>query len=215
MRSRVRAHHSHAFAPGEGWSDEEARVLPLPPNEHVRLLCQTSLGALFIVDDDRRYVRVNGPATRLLGASREEILGRPIDQFTPTEHCPRLEQLTAALRRHGTLEGQYEVLRGNGTRSWVRFRARYRFAAGEHLIAAVEAGRPGSSPAHEWIPALTPRERQVLELASEGRTTPQIAAALVISPATVKTHLEHIYRKLDVHDRVSAVARALRLEVIS
>lgn len=200
--------------PGEAWSDKEASVL-LVPDERIHLLCETSLGALFIVDDDLRYVRVNEPATRLLGASREEIVGRSIEQFTPPEHCPRLEQLSAALRNNGTLEGDYEVLRGNGTRGWVRFRARYQFGAGEHLIAAEEARRPGGSPAHERVPALTPRETQVLELASHGRTTPEIAAALVVSRATVKTHLEHIYGKLDAHDRVSAVARALRLGLIS
>ncbi|MBV8217793.1 MAG: helix-turn-helix transcriptional regulator, partial [Solirubrobacterales bacterium] len=90
--------------------------------------------------------------------------------------------------------------------------ARYQFAVGEHLIAAVEAGRPGGPPPHERVRALTPRERQVLELASRGRTTPEIA---VVSPATVKTHLEHIYGKLGAHDRVSAVAGALRLGPIS
>lgn len=186
----------------------------MPPDKRVRLLYETSLGALFIVDDRRRYVRVNEPATRLLSATREEILGRPIERFTPPEHCPRLAQLSAALRRNGHLEGEYEILRGNGTRGWVRFRARYRFAAGEHLIAAVETARPRGPLAHEFIPALTPREKQVLELASHGRTTREIAAALVVSPATIKTHLEHIYEKLDAHDRVSAVAMALRLGVI-
>jgi PAS domain S-box-containing protein len=184
-------------------------------DERVRLLCETSLGALFIVDDDRRYLRLNEPATRLLGAAREEIVGRSIEQFTPPEHCARLAQLSADLRHDGTVEGEYEVLRGNGTRGWVRFRACYQFAVGEHLIAAVESARPASPPPHACVRALTPRERQVLELASHGRTTPEIAAALVVSRATVKTHLEHIYGKLDARDRVSAVARALRLGLIS
>jgi PAS domain S-box-containing protein len=185
----------------------------VPLNDRVRVLCETSLDALFIVDDDRRYLRVNEPGTRLLGASREEIVGRPIEEFTPPESCPRLEQLSAALRRNGILEGDYEVLRRNGTRRWVRFRAHFRFAAGEHLIAAVETARSGASAA--CVPWLTPRERQVLELASDGRTTLEIAAGLVVSPATVKTHLEHIYEKLEARDRTSAVARALRLGLIS
>lgn len=184
-------------------------------DERVRLLCQISLGALFIVDDARRYVRVNEPATELLGASREEILGERIERFTPPEHCPRLEVLSAALRRNGNLEGDYEVLRGNGTRSWVKFRACCRFAAGEHLIAAVATTRPDELSLLDGMPVLTPREREVLELASHGHTTSQIAGALVVSPATVKTHLEHIYIKLGARDRVAAVARALRLGLIS
>jgi DNA-binding NarL/FixJ family response regulator len=58
--------------------------------------------------------------------------------------------------------------------------------------------------------SLTPREVQILTLAGQGLSVQTIAERLTISPATVKTHLEHIYRKLDVHDRTAAVVRALR-----
>jgi two-component system nitrate/nitrite response regulator NarL len=43
---------------------------------------------------------------------------------------------------------------------------------------------------------------------------PQIAAHLVLSPGTVKTHFQNIYRKWDVSDRACAVARALRQGLI-
>jgi DNA-binding CsgD family transcriptional regulator len=61
---------------------------------------------------------------------------------------------------------------------------------------------------------LSPREVQILQLASEGLSGPAIAARLVISPATVKTHFEHIYAKYDVPDRVAAVAKAIRAGLI-
>jgi DNA-binding NarL/FixJ family response regulator len=48
----------------------------------------------------------------------------------------------------------------------------------------------------------------VLELVARGTTNRQIAAALFISEATVKTHLLHLYGKLDVNDRAAAVAAA-------
>ena len=57
---------------------------------------------------------------------------------------------------------------------------------------------------------LTERERQVLELLADGRTTRQIAEALFVGEETVKTHLGHIYTPLGVADRVQAVALALR-----
>jgi DNA-binding CsgD family transcriptional regulator len=57
---------------------------------------------------------------------------------------------------------------------------------------------------------LSSREVQVLVLAAQGLSVRGIAEALTISPATAKTHLEHIYRKLGVRDRTAAVARALR-----
>lgn len=63
--------------------------------------------------------------------------------------------------------------------------------------------------------ALTPRELEVLELAADGCSARQIAARLVISPATVKTHFENIYPKLGATDRTGAVAAALRQRLIT
>src|SRR4051812_24403025 len=59
-------------------------------------------------------------------------------------------------------------------------------------------------------PVLTPRERAVLSLAAEGLGTRDIAHRLGVASATVKTHLQSVYAKLDVPDRTSAVATALR-----
>ncbi|MEA2249549.1 MAG: hypothetical protein QOH46_4078 [Solirubrobacteraceae bacterium] len=61
---------------------------------------------------------------------------------------------------------------------------------------------------------LSARELDVLRLAAEGNTGPQIADKLVLSPATVKTHFENIYEKLGVSDRAAAVAYALRIGLI-
>ena len=57
---------------------------------------------------------------------------------------------------------------------------------------------------------LTPREHEVLELLVDGKSTHEIAHALILGAETVKTHLTHIYQKLGVTDRVEAVAMALR-----
>jgi PAS domain S-box-containing protein len=61
---------------------------------------------------------------------------------------------------------------------------------------------------------LSEREIEVLRLAAEGLSGPAIAEQLVLSPATVKTHFEHIYEKLGVGDRAAAVAHALRTGLI-
>jgi PAS domain S-box-containing protein len=61
---------------------------------------------------------------------------------------------------------------------------------------------------------LSDREREVLRLAAEGNTGPEIAGRLVVSPATVKTHFENVYEKLGVGDRAAAVAHALRTGLI-
>ncbi len=61
---------------------------------------------------------------------------------------------------------------------------------------------------------LSAREVEVLGLAADGLTGPQIAERLFVSPTTVKTHFEHIYEKLGVGDRAAAVAHALRTGLI-
>jgi DNA-binding CsgD family transcriptional regulator len=61
---------------------------------------------------------------------------------------------------------------------------------------------------------LSAREIEILQLAAHGHTGPDIAGMLFISPATVKSHFEHIYPKLEVTDRAAAVAQALRSGLI-
>jgi DNA-binding NarL/FixJ family response regulator len=77
---------------------------------------------------------------------------------------------------------------------------------GEAVLSPAVAGRlmgQVRAPARE---ALTERELEVLRLVAGGSTNRETARALFISEATVKTHLLHIYEKLEVRDRASAVA---------
>ncbi len=62
---------------------------------------------------------------------------------------------------------------------------------------------------------LTHRELEVLALLADGRTNPQIAKALFISPKTASTHVSHILAKLSVGSRVEAATAAYRLGLIS
>jgi DNA-binding CsgD family transcriptional regulator len=63
-------------------------------------------------------------------------------------------------------------------------------------------------------PALTTRQLEVLQLAADGRSGPQIAERLFVSPSTVKTHFKHIFAKLEAQDRAAAVATGLRRGMI-
>lgn len=63
-------------------------------------------------------------------------------------------------------------------------------------------------------PRLTPREREILTLTADGCSAPEISRRLHLSPATVKTHLAHVYEKLGVSDRAAAVAEAMRQKLL-
>lgn len=90
----------------------------------------------------------------------------------------------------------------------------------EELLAAVRSAAKGDatlSPVvreklatREKAPrsSLTPRELQVLQLVAEGSSNREIGEQLMLSEATVKSHLVHIYDKLGVRSRTSAVASA-------
>jgi len=74
-----------------------------------------------------------------------------------------------------------------------------------HVLAAVSA--PVDS-APEAPDDLTPREVEVLTLIAEGLTNTEIAARLVVSAATVKSHVNHIFSKIGARDRAQAVVYA-------
>jgi two-component system, NarL family, nitrate/nitrite response regulator NarL len=59
-------------------------------------------------------------------------------------------------------------------------------------------------------PLLSDREHQTLKLVAEGLTVPDIGERLHLSSGTVKTHLQHLYGKLEVSERAAAVAKAMR-----
>lgn len=105
--------------------------------------------------------------------------------------------------------------------------------AARDLIAAVEAlqrdrtfftSRVGQlvlngylkngSPAEPNIPMLTPREREVVQLLAEGKSTKEVAAMLNLSTKTAETHRSNIMRKLDIHSVSELVLYAVRNNIV-
>ncbi|MGI5287389.1 response regulator [Nonomuraea polychroma] len=81
---------------------------------------------------------------------------------------------------------------------------------GETVLAPAAAGRLAAQVRKPSRGTLSARELEVLRLVAGGATNKEAAARLFISEASVKTHLLHIYAKLDVRDRAAAVSEAYR-----
>lgn len=93
------------------------------------------------------------------------------------------------------------------------FRAVRAAALGEMVLSPAVAARLFSRVTAADT-ALTEREIEVLELLADGLPNAQLARRLLISEATVKSHLSHIYAKLGVDSRAGAVATAIERRII-
>lgn len=182
-------------------------------------LFERSVVPMLLLDDDRRYMEANLPARLIFRQSLEDMRQLRVDDLTPESFHPELWDYWNRLIEGGAVAGPYDIGSPQGTVLSVTFCGVAHALPGLHLIVFAPSGWPDFEAeveelAQELLEPLTPRELEVLQLAARGRTGPMIAAELVVSAATVRTHFEHIYLKLGVSERAGAVARAMRLGLI-
>jgi DNA-binding CsgD family transcriptional regulator len=186
----------------------------------IRRLLERSHVPMVMVDAQRRYVEANRPARLAFRLSLNEMRRFAIDDLTPRHLDRHLEQAWTRLLHTGYVVGRYRVAGPDGSWLDIVYCSLADVVPGLHLIAFA----PADWPEHELDPvevnqpdasaSLTRRELELLTLAAEGRTGPELAQELVLSPATVNTHFKNIHKKLKVRTRTAAVAKALRLGVI-
>jgi DNA-binding NarL/FixJ family response regulator len=75
-------------------------------------------------------------------------------------------------------------------------------------VLATYRSAPAAAAPHPGLAALTAREREVLALIGQGKTNTEIAATLYVGEGTVKTHINHVFSKLQLRDRAAAVVFA-------
>jgi DNA-binding NarL/FixJ family response regulator len=150
---------------------------------------------------DLRMPRVDGiEAIRRLTARGERPAA--IALTTYADDASVLGALRAGARGYLTKDAGAEQIK-SAVEAVARGEAALDPAIQHHVLAAV------STPADAEVPDdLTPREVEVLQLIAEGLTNTEIADRLVVSAATVKSHVNHIFAKIGARDRAQAVVYA-------
>ena len=155
-----------------------------------------------IVLMDLRMPRVDGTeAIRRLAARGERP--RTIALTTYADDASVLGALRAGARGYLTKDAGADQIRA-AVEAVARGEAALDPAVQHHVVAALT--EPAAAP--DLPDGLTPREAEVLALIAEGLTNAEIAERLVVSAATVKTHVNHIFAKAGVRDRAQAVVYA-------
>jgi DNA-binding NarL/FixJ family response regulator len=153
---------------------------------------------------DLRMPRVDGiEAIRRLAARGERP--RTIALTTYADDASVLGALRAGARGFLTKDAGADEIRA-AVEAVARGEAAIDPAVQHHVLAALT--EPAPEPEAELPDGLTPREVEVLALIAEGLMNAEIAERLVVSAATVKTHVNYIFAKTGVRDRAQAVVYA-------
>jgi PAS domain S-box-containing protein len=191
----------------EAWSDPGQRA------QRLATVFERSSNPMLLADDDRVFIDANAAALRVLDLPREAVVGRRIDDLAAPHLREASPERWDACMRLGSAAGSYEYIGGEGKSVPFDYSATANILPGTHLLVLLQREKRPVPPAPSRAPEggeLTPREREVLRMVAMGMTGQDIAAALVVSPETVSTHVRNIREKLGARSRAHALALALR-----
>jgi PAS domain S-box-containing protein len=164
----------------------------------------TTRNPVLVADDERRYVEANPAACALLGLSRDEIVGRRIDDFSPLAARERIDEVWRDFLARGGTTGRWPMRLPDGRELEIAYGAVANVAPGRHISIFLVA-----APARSNGGVLTAREREVLALVAAGETSRSVAERLYLSPTTVESHIRSAMNRLGARNRPHAVALAL------
>jgi PAS domain S-box-containing protein len=186
-----------------------------------------------LVDRDKRYVAINDAGLTLYQYEREDVIGRTAGRTVAGMAPSAAETDWQRLLRTNELYGERVVAHPSGRSLRVSFAAHATMVdtqwlalfvtlsaklepngielicaspppTGRGIIGDADPQRSGSLAL-----TLTPREREVVRCVALGRSTPQIACDLSLSPATVRSHVRNAMVKVGAHTRAQLVALIL------
>jgi DNA-binding CsgD family transcriptional regulator len=199
--------------------DAEAVIGARGDSRRVSAVFERSAVPMVMVDSNRRYVDANPPAQLWFRRSLDEMRSYAMEDLAPADRTEMIARDWARLLDAGCIAGRYLAADLYGQRVETVYVAIADVLPGLHVTVFAPADWPedgfaGDEEVNGSAAPLTQREIEVLALAADGLSGPELADELTLSPATIKTHFKNIYLKLDVKSRAGAVAKAMRLGLI-
>ena len=174
-----------------------------------------SRNAMALVDEGRSLIDVNGALLQLTGYKRAAIIGQPVYSLVEGGPVLRGEEWAAALARD-EFTGEVRLICADGTVIMTQWGAHPAGVVGDRIVLFVMLSRSRwggrfrrTLPSEEELGELSERERDVVSLVALGRSGPEIADELGISPATVRTHVRNAMAKTGARSRAHLVAKTL------
>jgi PAS domain S-box-containing protein len=203
---------------------ERAQVTLRESEERFRVAFDTAAVGMAFVALDGRWMKVNQALCELVGHDRGELLTRTTDEMTHPHDLDADVELAGKLLvgEIPTYLREKRFRHKDGHVVWVELAmSLVRDSSGRpaYFVSHIRdirdrkgpgdaAPRVGQRQARR--PALSPREREVLELLADGLTSAEAAARLSVTEETVQTHVRRSMSKLNARSRTQAVAAAIR-----
>jgi PAS domain S-box-containing protein len=191
---------------------------------------------MFVIDERHRIVLWNAAIQRLLGYDYDEVAGRSCgrmvagDDLFGNRYCAN-DCAVMQIARRGDAVRQFQLAVKTKAGAPLDLDVTVlRFALpNTHRLLLAHIVRPcAAAVASRTVPQadavaqctdvrvseLTTRERVILSMLAAGRTLSEVAETLCIARLTARNHVQHIFRKLEVHSRSEAVAFAYRMHLV-
>ncbi|HET8893329.1 MAG TPA: helix-turn-helix transcriptional regulator [Gaiellaceae bacterium] len=180
-----------------------------------------SLGVPSTIHDlSGRFVHMNAAAEQASGFTNAQLRGHELTDRLPAES----RDAVLAVFRRAVEQGEptdFETIfvDGSGETRGARVQ-QLPLRDGDEIIGvlslafgvrAVHSGSIGLQP----LPQLTARQHEVLELIAAGHSTSEIARGLTLSTETIRNHLRNLFKALNAHSRIEAIAAAQRLGLLA
>jgi PAS domain S-box-containing protein len=219
--------------------ERSAQELP----EAVKALIEARTGdAVYVVGPDYRIVHWDEQMESLTGVLSEEALGRPCYEAVLGERedggpfCAQGCSVMHLARAHRPVSSfEMRIRTRSGDRRWVSVsnlsletekgpflvhllrdsQGTHDALQMAHGLIQLSSKKEAPAPRRQDIPALTPRQLEVLELLSEGKSVREIGKELYLSEATVRNHVRSLLQAVGAHSQLEVLAMAREMGILT